>query len=190
MMKNSTRGFTLVETLIAISILATAIIGPFVAIQTAFTVAYVARDQLVGTLLAEEGIEYARAARDSNYLYMIQNPGSSISWLYGLDGTSGSVDCVDPNPSDSSARNCVIDPTGNTPIALCALGGAGTCPALNMSPANLYTQASGYPATRFTRKLTIISISATEAQVSVTVSWTTNHQTYSVTLTEILRNWL
>lgn len=184
------KGFTLIETLIAVAILTTAIIGPFVAIQTAITASYVARDQLTATMLAQEGVEFVRSIRDGNYLYNITNPTPPLrSWLYGLDGSGGSVNCVDPD-SPASPYNCTVDPIGTTPVQLCPTSGTGTCPPLNYSTANVYTQTAGSPATRFTRRVTLITVSATEVRVVVTVAFTTNHKSYSVVLDEHLYNWL
>jgi len=185
------RGFTLVETMVAISILAVAIVGPFVSIQNALTASYAARDQLSASMLAQEGIEYVRAVRDGNFIYNVANPSSPRSWFYGLDSTGG-VNCVDPNPNDATARNCVVDPLGTTPVALCASFGAGACGVLYQIPSSfLYTQqSSGNVATSFTRKVTLASVSATEMRVTVTVTFTSGHKPYTVTISEILSNWI
>lgn len=187
-------GFTLVETLVAVAILGTAIVGPFVAIQTALKASYAARDQLVATMLAQEGIEYVRGVRDSNYLYNIKNPTlTAKSWLQGVDGTGGSVDCVDAVPTDGTARRCLVDPTAATSIRLCDSNGAGTCDRLNYVPSlRIYTQAtpSGYVASTFTRSVTLSPIGANEMQVTVVVTFTSARQGYTVTLTERLSNWL
>jgi prepilin-type N-terminal cleavage/methylation domain-containing protein len=188
-------GFTLVETLVAVAILATSIVGPFVAIQTALKASYSARDQLVATMLAQEGIEYVRGVRDSNYLYNIKNPTlPQVSWLAGIDDSAGStVNCVDPVPTDGTARRCVVDPTGSTPVRLCNSNGAGTCDQLNyVQSLRIYTQAtpSGYVPSAFTRTMTLSKVGTAEMQVTVTVTFTSVRQGYTVTLTERLANWL
>ena len=189
----SSRAFTLVETLVAISILTVAIIGPFVAIQNALMASYAARDQLVASMLAQEAIEYVRAVRDSNYIYIAYTPGTTRSWFYGLDSTGG-TNCVDPDPNDSTPVRCMIDTTQDT-VTHCGSGGNGTCTALNRSTANnVYTQASGHPATQFTRSVTLSAATAEiptrEMRVTVVVSWMTGHRFYSITLTEVLAKWL
>ena len=52
--------FTLVETLIAISIVTIAISGPMLSASRALIAANIARDQLTASYLAQEGIEYVR----------------------------------------------------------------------------------------------------------------------------------
>lgn len=169
------RAFTLVETLVAIAILLLAISGPLYSVNKALQSAYIARDQLIASSLAQEGMEYIRTTRDNTYLYNYANPGSPRSWMYGLDNCR-------------SGNTCTVDPTGNTPISLCS---GGTCPALYLSPTGLYTQtASGNTATRFTRKVVITDVDAKEVKVAVTVSWVTNRVTYSVVVTDNLMNWL
>lgn len=183
----SSRAFTLVETLVAISILTVAIIGPFVAIQNALNASYAARDQLTASMLAQEAIEYARGVRDSNFIYKVANPSTTRTWLYGLDGTDGSDNCISPNV-------CVVDPTRGEPTVSGAVTPcSGTCPALRLSPTtHLFTQetTTGFTTTVFTRSVTLSSVSANEMSVIVTVSFTSAHKSYSVTLTETLANWL
>jgi prepilin-type N-terminal cleavage/methylation domain-containing protein len=176
----SIKGFTLVETLVAIAVLTVSIIGPFVAIQNALNASFAARDQLIGSMLAQEAIEYVRGVRDGNYIYNVQNPTIARSWFYGLDG-SGGADC--------RANNCSVDMNTYT-HATCP---AGVCPVLNRNTTTYrYTTQSGagYSASPFTRTLRLTSINAREMQVSSTVTWKTAGRTYTITVTEILGAWL
>ncbi|KND51387.1 MAG: putative Type IV pilus pilin [Parcubacteria bacterium C7867-001] len=174
-------GFTLVETLVAITILSIAIIGPFHAVQSALNGSYTARDYLAASALAQEGMEQVRYIRGNNYLYNVANPSSTRSWLYGLDGSGGTPSCGAP-------AKCTVDTTNlSTPIAVCL---NGTCSPLSLSTTNLYNQAEVGTVTRFTRSVTITSSSANEATVDVTVTWISAHTPYSVTVTSVLTNWL
>lgn len=170
------RGFTLVETLVAITVIVTAMVGPLYAVQQALNASRSARDQLVASSLAQEGVEYVLGMRDSNYLYLLANPGSSRSWLYGVDGTGGSTNCI--------TAACVVDPTQNTV--------SRTIAPLYLSATNLYNQAGSGAQTLYTRKvqLSTVSGSATEMIVTVTVTWTAKNQTRNVTITERFHNWL
>ncbi len=182
MKKRETKGFTLVETMIAITILATAIVGPFQVAQGVLASSYTARDQLIASSLAQEGIEYVRYLRDSNFLNTLH--GGSTTWLAGLDGSSGSPNCY----YQSSTKSCTIDPSTQT-VAQCTGLTCAEAP-LYLNSANRYTQsATGNTQTRFTRKVQLVSVNGHETQVIVTVSWT-GHGSYSVVLVDNLENWL
>jgi prepilin-type N-terminal cleavage/methylation domain-containing protein len=93
------KGFTLVETMVAISLLAVALVGPYVAVQNAVQGSYVARDQLIASQLAQEGVEYVRGVRDNNYHH-------GRSWLYGFND-SARDGCYGGSP----ITYCTVDPT-------------------------------------------------------------------------------
>lgn len=164
------RGFTLVETLVAIAILMIALVGPYFSIQQAITASYAARDQLIASQLAQEGQEYIYFLRDTNYL-------TSSPWMSGIDAS-----CF-------TSSGCTIDPAENrtTPVSSCS----PNC-ALRLSTSGLYTQdANGNPPfTRFTRIVQIQNLNPYEVQVSVTVNWITQNHPYSVTVVNDLYNWL
>ncbi len=179
---HASRGFTLIETLVAIAILTVAIIGPFVAIQNALVASYAARDQLTASMLAQAAIEYVRAIRDGNYIYNVANSsGAQRSWFYGIDGSGGCVDW-----------NCTIDATQGT-HARCGASQGSTCSPLNRSSTTyLYSHqgGAGNPASIFTRTVRLTSLNAREMQITVTMSWSTGHRPYSITITETLSAWL
>lgn len=170
------KGFTLVETLVAITVVTMAMVGPFYAVQQALNASWSARDQLIASSLAQEGVEYVRGLRDGNYLYNLANASSPRSWLYGVDGTGGTRNCI--------AANCVVDVTQNTVST--------TVGPLYLSTTNLYNQAGSGTATRFTRTVRLIAVSgsSTEMTVRVTVSWTTRGVARSIVIDESLHNWL
>ena len=62
------RGFTLTETMIAITILTFAVAGPLFTASRSIIAADIARDQLTASYLAQEGIEYVRMMRDNAML--------------------------------------------------------------------------------------------------------------------------
>lgn len=61
-------GFTLIEALVAIAIVTIAMGGPFWVAGQASIAAHDAKNRLVASYLAQEGIEYIRLMRDNTYL--------------------------------------------------------------------------------------------------------------------------
>ena len=74
----SNKGFTLVESMIAVTILTFAVAGPLYTASRAFVAAEIARDKLTASYLAQEGVEYVRAMRDNEYLSAYQAGGGAI----------------------------------------------------------------------------------------------------------------
>jgi len=87
MFNNSKRkynAFTLVEALVAISILLTGIISGFILVTRSLYNVKLIQDRLTASFLAQEGIELVRKIRDSNYVKNI-NDGTSGPWNESLD---------------------------------------------------------------------------------------------------------
>ena len=175
----SARGFTLIETLIAITVLTISIVGPFQIVQGVLQSAYNARDQLIGAGLAQEGVEFVREIRDSNYLYNARYGSGSVPTLEGFGTVGGNPDCY--------SRGCKVDTLFQT-IVDC---GAATCASspLYLDNASRYNQQMLGTPTKFTRTVRLTTISANEVLVTVTVTWE-NHGSKSVVLQEYFRDWL
>lgn len=186
----SAGGFTLVETMVAITLLATALTGPFVAVQNAVQSSYVARDQLVASQLAQEGMEYIRAIRDNNYF-------ANRTWTDGLNGASRDA-CYGPATGAGGPTGyCVVDPTQGdfhtTSNAMTEVTGTSTAEVLYISANGLYNQQShlGTPS-KFKRLVRVYTIpgSTTEIRVVVQVLWTTGTKAYSVMIVDNLHDWI
>lgn len=102
------RAFTLVETLIAVSILTLSIAGPLLAASRSLVLAQVSRDKLTASYLAQEGIEYVRAMRDDAYLSSYQSGGADVSGAAWSDFVSGNSSWS-ITPCVTAA--CTLDPT-------------------------------------------------------------------------------
>lgn len=91
------KGFTLVETLVAITILLLVIIGPITAAQKGVQQAYYANEQLSAVFLAQEAIEAVRERRDNQALAAWNDPAGDLdtsAWsTAGCTGTPGPLAC-------------------------------------------------------------------------------------------------
>lgn len=168
------KGFTLVETLVAITVLVVAIVGPLYVVHKSIAASYAARDKLIATALAQEGLEYVRSVRDDNYL-------TGRNWMTGLNGSNNGS-----NSANCFSNNCTVD-QGQDDTVACSSSG---CAPLRITSANLYTQAGGNPLTKFTRSVRLTTVNANEVEVEVTVTWETLRIPYSTTVSEHLYNWL
>jgi len=190
----SGKGFTLVETMIAVTILTFAVAGPLFTASRAIIAAQIARDQLTASYLAQEGIEYVRAMRDNEYLVAYRAGGADISntaWNAFLNN----------EPSDASAitecrspKICTLDPVQNTTVPLTP------CPdnvcieplyLMDNGTTNIYTQQKnlGGVATPFTRTIQAIDVSPDDERIVSTVSWVFHGISYSVTVNDHLTPW-
>lgn len=186
-------GFTLIETLVAILILTIAIAGPMTIASRELGAALIAKDQVTAFFLAQDAIEYIRAARDSSALAGAATNNSSWQMFPEFPST-----CV---TGDGSSK-CYVDTlygtlTPGTTAILCSSSG---CPALNYNfQQGIYTYNSGVGIvpTPFVRSIQIQwdKVNATknnvnEATVTVTVTWTdVSKQQHSVVLVEHLFRW-
>lgn len=172
-----TKGFTLIETLVAVSLLTVSIVAPMSLISKSLSAAYYARDQIIASHLAQEAVETVRHIRDNNVLRTALGEPTDI-----LDGFPIGV------PFTVSTLDNSID------AAACS---SGTCPPLQLDPTEtFYGYGSGWTDTRFTRTVEAEAVSSIndipqEIRLSVTVSWRTgSFQTRAITISENLYRWL
>jgi prepilin-type N-terminal cleavage/methylation domain-containing protein len=180
--KISQKGFTLVETLVAIAVLMIAIAGPLVIANKALTAALYSKDQSVASYLAQEEIEIIKNARDNNFQ------------------TQGMI----PTDLDYSTclinAQCDIDMVGytytNQPTPIVG-GVVRNCPSggckLYFSSAKGYSHDSSPPAieTKFARSFYITTSSGSvgnDFQVVVQVSWNEGNTPNAITLRSELTN--
>jgi len=94
--RSMAEGFTLVETLVAISIFTMSILALLVILTQGIANTNYAKHKITASYLAQEGIEYARNVRDTLVLYNASS--SQDGWNSFRDASIGSL--TPPPPSD------------------------------------------------------------------------------------------
>jgi prepilin-type N-terminal cleavage/methylation domain-containing protein len=184
------KGFTLVETLVAISILLIAIAGPLTIAAKGLSTSFYARDQVTAFYLAQEGIEYIRNIRDT---YGIDSAVDSTGWFDG--GISPGV--MDACRTDRGATFCRIDVTTGV-ISACAASESNDSEGTKCKPLELtntgvgvYGYSGGTPSI-YTRDISISPVAGANGdafRISVTVSWRSPLPNHKFTLVEDIMNW-
>ena len=163
---NIQKGFSLVETLVAITILLVTIMGPLYAFQQSIQSHYIARDKLIATALAQDGMEYIRSIRDNNYL-------NGRPWLTTIDTCIG------------GGVLCKVDSVSDT-VAVCP---SSVCTPLTLNSYKQYSHNPSYPFTKFYRTVNLTTVTPNEEQVIVKVQWRNSVGTSTVNIISELYNW-
>jgi len=136
----TTKGYSLIEVLVAIAVLMLSIVGPLSIASKSLQTSYYAREQATALFLAQEGIEIFTTARNDAVIAAFKAGDPSGSWddFYDpIDGTC--LDVSDGGSGDgcnmdfsgavedcSTIENCVLyfEPSRELPYALDAGGSA------------------------------------------------------------------
>ena len=182
--KANHQGFTLIETLVSIAILTTAILGPlFIAFQ-GVKLSYFARDQVIALYLAQEGIELARLNIIAN-----DNDGKQGSSLI-FSGTSYDLSVCSALPTDT-ATYCYIDGFSNIKTS-CPVAG---CPYIKYDTVTGKYQYNTGDPTLFKRSIRIRHEGVAGAtgdrdfQLESKVEWSHQGDPKEILLKEILVDW-
>ncbi len=147
---SSTRnaGFTLVEALVSLVLLTTALVPAFILATDALKLSTGIRNSLIAANLAQEGVEIVRAIRDTN-------------WFAGVPFTTG---------LDTCGAGCLVVWNGSPPWPLPV--GDTTPPLMWDKQSGLYQYVTGV-VSPFSRKITIApsSGSVVELVVQSEVTW-------------------
>ncbi|HEY4509194.1 MAG TPA: type II secretion system protein [Candidatus Paceibacterota bacterium] len=179
LLKLSNTGFTLVESLVAISILSLSIAATFTAVQNSIQNSTYAKDEITAFYLTQEAMEFIKNIRDENALHSIS--GQSTNWLASLSNVS-SDPCY-------FGKTCVIDSPLKT-VTACS-GGFGSCPNLKEdSGTGLFGYTSGgtWLTTNFKREIQFQQVASDEISVIIKISWTSRGIPKSFQVTETLFN--
>lgn len=197
-------GFTILETLVAISILILALTGPLTIVAQALRSSYYARDQVTAYYLAQEAVEFLRNKRDNAGL---NSSASADTWtdLFDAEGSA-----IINTAGSSNLKAYLVRGVGGYYLKLCP---GGVCPEVSYDPGAstgvLYGSDSAGSPSIFTREIVISqpvrgSVGGVDKEVdgtnppalrelviNVTVTWRQADGTQSdgVTISEHLNNW-
>ncbi|MDD5145536.1 MAG: prepilin-type N-terminal cleavage/methylation domain-containing protein [Candidatus Pacebacteria bacterium] len=139
----SKRGFSLLEVIISVFIVAVGIVGITNIIPQIITTTKINTSRLTAAYLAQEGIEIVRAVRDGNFLEKINNTNPLNTWDEGLTNCSAGCEadyaCANVSDPDPLSQPQCFRPYSEN--------------YLNID-GNFYSYSSGIP-TKFARKITI-----------------------------------
>jgi prepilin-type N-terminal cleavage/methylation domain-containing protein len=166
----SEKGFTIIETLVAIFILLIVTTGPLAFAQSGLRASFLARDQITAFYLAQEAIEIIKNARDTNQLLSL----SESDWL------SDSIGSCDPGEDSGGSAICNIHVTdvGNNLVVNhsdCEGNTGSKCVPLNYDDTTKqFVLSDGDSVSKYTRTVYLDMINNYELQIIVEVSWESN----------------
>ncbi len=186
----SQRGFTLLEVLVAVTILIFAITATFTSAQSGLQSSQESKNQIITFYLAQEAVEYIRNMRDTNSIARISVP--TTNWLKDIaeNGNSSTDDPCYPG------TYCTVDVV-KSELKQCP-GGLNGCPYLKQNKSQgssaylMYGYDDGigtWATTDFKRVVQIEKIGATEAKIIVTVYWSRGSFSTSFTVRENIFDW-
>ncbi|MBX4200369.1 prepilin-type N-terminal cleavage/methylation domain-containing protein [Candidatus Parcubacteria bacterium] len=176
-------GFTLVETLVAVTVLSLGVIGAFTAAQIGISSSILSKEQIIAVYLADEGIETIRNLRDQNGI-------NGVAWLTNIANNS-SDPCY-------FGKTCRVDVVNNAlPLQCHDVGEATPCPVLQQDPVNgFYGYHNGWNDTLYTREISIDTVPSNnlgfvnrEVAITVTVSWSKGLINRQFKIRENIFNW-
>lgn len=111
---NKVRGFTLIETFVAITVLMIAVLGPMTLLSRALQDSRYLKDEMAASFLAQEGVELMIADREDNgslYLSIGDDPGPFSCPQFFWEEETG-FNCDNNGTQTTFARTVKIDQEG------------------------------------------------------------------------------
>jgi len=160
-----TRGFTIIETLVAISILLISTTGPLSFAQNGLKASFLARDQVTAFYLAQDAIETIKNLRDNTQLEIAAGIKSAdTGWLRGLG------DCESNSSTDIAV--CNFDKAGTSIETTTCNPSTGCSPLQYDAESRQFVLPPGGTDSKYTRTIYVTEIkSDQEAQIIVEVKW-------------------
>ena len=171
--------FTLLETVVALAIIVSAIAGPFTLASRGVFSAKIARSKLIALNLAQEGIELARHARENNIL-------NGFNWRGAGCAAGSTLGCV--NLADGSYQQDVFTAADGSTPPLNSNARLRIMDEITDAYYGVYSQNRG-AQTPFTRVVTISTPGDDKMKVVSIVSWLEAGVSRRVELQEVMYNW-
>ena len=162
-------GLTLVETLVAITVLLMAVVGPMVIYSNNINNVRDSGNRATAYYLAQEGVELVK------HIVWTKLKEGVGDWL-----TPDLANCI------GVSGGCYIDPI-NISVSPCG----GACDPILIDSFGVYNYTSGTP-TLFRRSINLDTANASgpdEAILTSTVSWTSSGVNKSITIKEYIYRW-
>lgn len=173
--KTTQDGFTLVETLVSITILLLVIIGPMTISSSAARSTSFSSEQVIAFFLAQEGAELAQKARDDLWLGDFTNPGTGWSDFTNISAGTY-ADCF---TNDGCRLEIETDAVGSIKLPVADCNPVSDC-RLYFDPNNdrsRYNHDSSSPITTpYTRIIKFEEITSDEVKVTSRVYWRSGNQ--------------
>lgn len=168
------QGFSLVEVLVAISILLLVIVGPMTMITRSNNATSFATEQVNAWFLAQEGLELAQMQRDN---FLLQSFNGSLSpdepWTRFARPTDGWANCFDPAKGCGLTIDSTITP-GVTPVDCTVIANCKLYLDNSTAVRPNYVHTSTATSTPFTRVIKLEETNSNrEVKVTSTVTWRT-----------------
>lgn len=182
------KGFTLVESLIAVSLFSVAVLTLILSLGQSLSDTGYAKKKMTAEYLAQEGIEYIRNMRDTYVLFSTSPQTGWTDFNSKLTGASCQVanGCQFGDLSAGDYENQTM-PMKDLAVNPC---NSGTCPTLLYDSSTGKFNYSTGTNSDFIRTITSFSVNTNETRVSSTVFWTQKSGSYSVTFSESLYSWV
>jgi len=179
-------GFTIVETLVAIAILLMSISAPLTIAEKGLASAETARQEITAFYLAQEAMEYVRNVRDTNALSGL---GGQANWLQGLNQCTQSGGCGVDTTAPPPGQQITACNQNNDNCRLSQYTGNPNSPLFGIFGHSLPND--NWTATDFIRRIDIQEIqNSIEARVQITMTWKAGSLgSRTLILSESILNW-